>query len=650
MSSSKKKVVIKNNNDSIGNSIIDSMNVQVLLQSSSSSSPCNSDKVLMCLKDMKQLNIKPGGYVIILINNTTTSSTSTPTTSTMSTPTNNMNTSSSSNTTSICCRSWPSKTLTSGIISLNRIWYPNFPTSSKRTATLYTKDIISYRIIDISRLVLKYYSNSNSSGSSSNDDSSLLTSVVFIEYIKTLLNNILLDKNLMFGVSWKGKAIMIGINDIHANDVNDNDSNSDLYYRYIITDNTTVSFSLYNDNDIYHTPSKNSNNVIDMSSPSSSIPLSWQNGFYFGGYLEQVKEAHTLISFALNFDYDQLKKAELTLLLREILKPPKGILLHGPSGTGKTRLAKSLIQNIKCNVIEISTDILLKHYIGEAEKELRSIFQQAEKMAPCCILIDDAHIICRKRSLGSDLQQRFVSCLLTLIDGVMESNNLFVIATSSRPDDIDEAMRRPGRLDKEIEIGVPTVIERSDIILSLMKEMNITVYDDQIVLNQEEVAEQIARNAHGMVGSDLLQVLKESHFLAMMRAVSDTKPVTVNESDNLADSFDKLSITNTKSQSADDKVASDDLLDMLKTIDRNTGPDLKLQKLDILNALSKVNPSALRDIVVEVPSVKWSDIGGMDTVKESIRQVIGNINALITLILNSSNNYYRMAVVVSSLI
>jgi SpoVK/Ycf46/Vps4 family AAA+-type ATPase len=229
--------------------------------------------------------------------------------------------------------------------------------------------------------------------------------------------------------------------------------------------------------------------------------------------------------------------------------------------------------------------------------------------------------------------------MLSLIDGINDVPGVFIIATSSKPNSIDEAMRRAGRLDKEIEIGVPTSIEREEILVVLLNDMNIVVNDDNNNCNNDNISSVIVKNiaqkSHGMVGSDLLQVLKESLYYSLMRNVSisyTSSSLSCNEivnSEILHNELSKLDINDnnkyndSSTQSSENKFTSIEKI-LPYSFSNNIKNNYKsiLNEIDFLNGLSKVTPSALREVVIEIPSVRWNEIGGMEKVKQSLREVL----------------------------
>ncbi len=293
---------------------------------------------------------------------------------------------------------------------------------------------------------------------------------------------------------------------------------------------------------------------------------------------------------------------------------------------------------------------------GEAEQQLRDIFLEASRRAPCCILVDNMDLLCCQRSRPgvSDLQKRIVSCMLSLIDGLGggvgdAARPVFLVGTTTKPSDIDPAIRRAGRIDREIELGVPSAAERESILLALLQEASVTVTargerpadKPHSFCTSAELVRDIARLAHGMVGADLVLVLKEAFYLAMRRRMTAAatpspapslappviEPAPESGSLNLALEFESLSL---EGEEEDEKevvassegaaveqvaAAAPQVFSTAPLVDRDL-----LTDQDFREALSRVSPSALREVVVEVPTVRWGDIGGMAAVKQALRE------------------------------
>jgi AAA family ATPase len=245
----------------------------------------------------------------------------------------------------------------------------------------------------------------------------------------------------------------------------------------------------------------------------------------------------------------------------------------------------------------------LDRFQGEAERHLQLLFTSAQQNSPALILIDEVDLLCANRTGGTtesgggdaEVQKRVLSCLLTLLDGVIEDETrneapIFLICTTSSPGDIDPAMRRPGRLDKEIELAVPSQIDREKIFHKVLSQMNVEIFSDSDIASQgpskitKQFIHEISKKAHGMVGSDILLVCKEAFTVSLSRQSSE------------ADAGGPLD----PALAFDGKISADDLS----------------------FAITKVSPSGIREVAVEVPEVRWSHIGGMDSVKQSLREVV----------------------------
>lgn len=228
---------------------------------------------------------------------------------------------------------------------------------------------------------------------------------------------------------------------------------------------------------------------------------------------------------------------------------------------------------------------MFARYVGEAEAELRMLLEDAKSSSPSCVVIDDIDTIFRDRAAASDEQRKLVTTLLTFMDGVSShsvGNEVFFLASTSRPQNIDRALRRPGRLDVELELPVPSSQERLDILSIILKSM-------QVLCISEADVEGVAKVAHGMVASDLELLVKEA-FLIDLHAQTDPSTLSIE--------MNQLSL------------------------ETEASAPVVLKKESLYEAVKKVSPSALREITIEVPNVKWTDIGGMSLVKESLREVV----------------------------
>ena len=258
------------------------------------------------------------------------------------------------------------------------------------------------------------------------------------------------------------------------------------------------------------------------------------------------------------------------------IRPPRGILLCGPPGCGKTMIARALSAEIKANFVELSSSEVFNLYYGESEKVIREKFSKAKAKMTAIILIDEIDAIGSSRlATKGDLERRVVTALLTEMDGLKSLGNVIVVATTNTPDVLDPALRRPGRFDYEIHIGVPDKKGRLDILNKLTKHMSIS---KDVDLNE------IARRTHGFVGADLMLLCRESAFEAL------TREHTIDE---LIKEKSEITVSS------------------------------QINKQDFESALKKVKPSALREFALEVPTnLGWKDVGGLGNIKETIIQEI----------------------------
>ena len=259
------------------------------------------------------------------------------------------------------------------------------------------------------------------------------------------------------------------------------------------------------------------------------------------------------------------------------VEAPKGVLLYGPPGTGKTLLAKAVAGETNSHFISLSGPEIMGKYYGESEERLRDIFKQAEENAPSIIFIDEIDSIAPKREeVTGEVEKRIVSQLLTLMDGMKERGKVVVIAATNRPDSLDPAIRRPGRFDREIEIGIPDEEGRKEILDIHTRGMPL---DEKVNLNQ------IAKTTHGFVGADLEILAKEAAMRSLRRILPE---LDLEEEKISSEILQKIVITDA----------------------------------DFRDALKEVRPSALREVLVQVPNVTWDDVGGLESLKEELREAI----------------------------
>ena len=259
------------------------------------------------------------------------------------------------------------------------------------------------------------------------------------------------------------------------------------------------------------------------------------------------------------------------------IDPPKGVLLYGPPGTGKTLLAKAVANESDANFYYVGGPEIISKYVGESEERLRKLFTEAQENAPSIIFIDEIDAIAPKREdVTGEVEKRMVSQLLTIMDGLKARGEVIVIGATNRPDSIDQALRRPGRFDREIEIGVPDKVGRSEI-------LNIHVRN--MPLETDVAVSEIASYTHGYTGADLSLLTKEAAIKSLRRILPEL---------NL-----------------DDDAISPALLDRIR-----------VTRDDFFNAMHEIQPSALREVYVERPNVKWDQIGGMEEVKRQVQEAV----------------------------
>jgi len=259
------------------------------------------------------------------------------------------------------------------------------------------------------------------------------------------------------------------------------------------------------------------------------------------------------------------------------IDPPKGILLHGAPGTGKTLLAKAVASESGSNFVAINGPEVMSKFVGEAEKKIREIFEEAAENAPTVIFIDEIDAIAPKREeVTGEVERRVVAQILALMDGLKERGKVIVIGATNRPDALDPALRRPGRFDREIELRVPDRDGRIEILEIHTRAMPLS---DDVDINE------LAETTHGFVGADLAALCREAAMHALRRVLPD---IDLQEQRIDPEILEKLFVT------------SNDFMDSMKSI----------------------NPSALREVFIEVPNVHWEDIGGLDELKESLKEVV----------------------------
>ncbi len=277
---------------------------------------------------------------------------------------------------------------------------------------------------------------------------------------------------------------------------------------------------------------------------------------------------------------------ELPMRHPEIFKrlgidPPRGLILHGPPGTGKTLLAKAVAGESEANFVHINGPEIMSKFYGESEQKLRKIFEEAEENAPSIIFIDELDAIAPKREdVQGEVERRVVAQLLATMDGLKARGQVIVIGATNRVNALDPALRRPGRFDREIEIGVPDETGRLEVLHIHSRGMPLTAEGDNRVDLQN-----LAHITHGFVGADLNALCREAAMKALRRYLPQF---------NL-----------------EDEEIPQEVLD-----------ELEVNNEDFLGALREIQPSAVREVFIEIPNVRWSDVGGLEEVKEKLIEVV----------------------------
>ena len=327
--------------------------------------------------------------------------------------------------------------------------------------------------------------------------------------------------------------------------------------------------------------------VVTNTKPSKPVIVTEKTIFKLGSLTKAVDVSVPRITYdelgGLKTEVQKIREMiELPMRHPELfekigVEAPKGVLLYGPPGTGKTLLAKAVAGETNAHFISLSgPEIMGKHY-GESEERIREIFAQAEENSPSIIFIDEIDSIAAKRDeVSGELEKRIVSQLLTLMDGMKSRGKVVVIAATNRPDSIDPALRRPGRFDREIEIGIPDNEGRFDI---------LSIHTRGMPINEKVNLKEISKTTHGFVGADLEVLSKEAAMRSLRRILPE---IDLDE----------------------DKISSEILQKIEITSD------------DFREALKEVRPSALREVQVQIPDVNWDDVGGLEELKDELREAV----------------------------
>lgn len=288
-----------------------------------------------------------------------------------------------------------------------------------------------------------------------------------------------------------------------------------------------------------------------------------------GGLGEEIKKIREMVEIPL-------KHPEIFEKLG--IEPPKGVLLHGPPGTGKTLLAKAVANESDANFILLNGPEIMSKYYGESEKKIRDIFDEAEKTAPAIIFIDEIDAIAPKREeTVGEVERRVVSQILTMMDGLKARGKVIVIGATNRVNSIDPALRRPGRFDREIAINAPDKQGRHNI---------LKIHTRGMPLTKDVNLEELAAVTHGFVGADLESLTKEAAMNVLRKYFPQLK-------------FDE-----------EEQIPAEIL------------EKLVVKHEDFTTALKVVRPSAMREVLVETPNVSWTEVGGLDSIKQELKEAV----------------------------
>jgi transitional endoplasmic reticulum ATPase len=326
---------------------------------------------------------------------------------------------------------------------------------------------------------------------------------------------------------------------------------------------------------------------VTNTSPNKIVLLSEETNLIINKKPASKKEIQQIIGYedvgGLKREIEKIREmVELPFKYPEFFEklnvsPPKGILLYGPPGTGKTLLAKALSNELKANFIGLDAPQIMAKFVGEAEEKLRNIFKKAQTKTPAIIFIDEIDAIAPKRDgFVSEVEKRVVAQLLALMDGISSRGNVIVIGATNRQEDIDSALRRPGRFDREIDVNVPSEEGRLDI---------LKIHTRNVPLAKDVNLKKIAQITHGFVGADLAALVKEAAIFSIKSKIQD--------------------ISSPKKETP------------IKILE-----ELSISKEDFENGLKMVQPSALREVFVDIPNISYSDLGALKEQKEQLSEIV----------------------------
>ncbi|MDQ3084271.1 MAG: CDC48 family AAA ATPase [Thermoproteota archaeon] len=361
------------------------------------------------------------------------------------------------------------------------------------------------------------------------------------EYLAEYLNGTLMTKGDTVPINVMGRRIDLVVISTHPSGP------------VIISDTTDILVS------------EESSKAVQISKEGTASSITYED---IGGLGDAVARVREMIELPLRHP---------ELFKRLGVEAPKGVLLHGPPGTGKTLLAKAVANETNSNFFTIGGPEIMSKYHGESEERLRNVFQEAEKNAPSIIFIDEIDSIAPKREeVTGEVERRIVAQLLSVMDGMKSRGKVVVIGATNRVDAIDPALRRPGRFDREIEIGVPNRDGRLEV---------LTIHTRGMPLDKNVDLQRLADISHGFVGADLQALAKEAAMRALRRVLPEI---------NL--SGESISV------------------DILRKI------IVRMQ--DFMDVIKETEPSAMREVFVEVPDIKWEDIGGLSTIKQELQEAV----------------------------
>ncbi|MGC8687397.1 MAG: CDC48 family AAA ATPase [Candidatus Micrarchaeia archaeon] len=301
--------------------------------------------------------------------------------------------------------------------------------------------------------------------------------------------------------------------------------------------------------------------------PDASVKIGEVHYEDIGGIKNEIQKIREMVELPIRYP---------ELFERLGIEPPKGVLLYGAPGTGKTLLAKAVANESDAHFIDISGPELVSKFVGESEERLREIFNEAKEKAPTIIFMDEIDAIAPKREEATnEVERRMVSQLLTLMDGITSRGQVIVIGATNRPNAIDPALRRPGRFDREIEIGVPDRNARKEI---------LQIHTKNMPLAKDVNLDELANLTHGYTGADIAALCRE----AAMAELRHILPTIINK----------------------------------KSIPNEVLSNLSVTRNDFMEALALIQPSALREVFVERPNVHWDDVGGLDEVKSQLKEAV----------------------------